>query len=160
MNWKVRPMTPGDWAMVAHIYKEGIESRLATFRSTLPTQEDWYGSHMPEGKLILENDQGHICGFTCLTKPRSSCAYTGFAELSIYVANDCQGRGGGKFLLNALADEAKKLGFWTLVAWIIRKNEPSIKLHKACGFREVGYHEKAGKLDGEWQDIVIVEKKL
>ncbi|MBP9484180.1 MAG: N-acetyltransferase, partial [Negativicutes bacterium] len=74
-------------------------------------------------------------------------------------ANDCQNQGGGKVLLQALIEETEKLGLWTLVAWIFAKNEPSVRLHKSVGFREVGIHERAGKLDGEWQDMVVLEKR-
>lgn len=28
------------------------------------------------------------------------------------------------------------------------------------GFREVGVHEKHGKLEGEWRDTVIVERLI
>ena len=159
MNWTTRPMTPGDWAMVSFIYSEGISSRIATFTTAMPTLEEWFGTHMNVGRLILENEQGQICGFTCLTQPRGCCSYGGFAELSIYVADEWQGKGAGKFLLNALIEESEKQGIWTLASWIFKKNEPSIKLHKACGFREVGYHEKIGKLDGEWIDIVVMERR-
>ena len=102
MNWTTRQMTPGDWAMVSFIYSEGISSRIATFTTTMPTLEEWFGAHMNIGRLILENEQGQICGFTCLTQPRGCCSYGGFAELTIYVADEWQGKGAGKFLLNAL----------------------------------------------------------
>lgn len=159
MNWTTRQMTPGDWAMVSFIYSEGIGSRIATFTTQLPIMEEWFASHINTGRLILENEDGQICGFTCLNLPRNNPAYKGFAELSIYIADEWQGKGAGKFLLNALIEESEKQGIWTLSAWIFKKNEPSIKLHKACGFREVGYHEKIGKLDGEWIDVVVMEKR-
>lgn len=160
MNWKIRHLTPGDWAMIATIYQEGIDSRIATFRTSLPTQEQWFSAHLPECRLILENEYEQICGFAVLSKMRGLEAYHGFAELSVYVANECQGQGGGAFLLNELIKKAKEAGFWTLVSWIFVKNEPSIRLHESCGFRKVGVHEKAAALDGEWLDVVILEKRL
>jgi Sortase and related acyltransferases len=153
-------MTSGDWAMVAMIYKEGIDSRMATFKETLPTQEEWFQGHLPQCRLILENENGQICGFAALSKMRSLDAYHGFAELSIYIANDCQKQGGGLFLLQSLCEEAQKAGFWTLLSWIFLKNQPSVSLHEACGFRKVGIHEKAAQLDGEWLDILVMEKRL
>lgn len=160
MNWKTRPLTPGDWAMIAAIYQEGIDGRMATFRTSLPTQEHWFSAHLPECRLILENEQNKICGFAVLSKMRGLEAYHGFVEVSVYTANECQRKGGGAFLLNQLLKEAQKSGFWTLTSWIFLKNEPSLRLHKSCGFREVGIHEKAAQLDGEWLDVVIMEKRL
>ena len=31
---------------------------------------------------------------------------------------------------------------------------------RSCGFREVGLHERHARLDGEWRDVVIVERLL
>lgn len=40
----------------------------------------------------------------------------------------------------------------------MRENEASIKLHKSCGFREVGFREKLGRMsDGVWHDVVLME---
>lgn len=160
MNWKVRPMTPGDWAMVAIIYKEGIDSQIATFQNALPTQEAWYSSHLPQCRLILENAQEEICGFACLSKFRTPDAYRGIAEVSIYIGGDWQNQGAGGYLLNKLAEEAKKEGFWSLTSWIFLQNEPSIRLHKTCGFHEIGIYPKAAQKNGEWVDLSIMERRL
>lgn len=37
---------------------------------------------------------------------------------------------------------------------------PSRALCRACGFREVGVYEKHGRLDGQWLDVVIVERLI
>jgi L-amino acid N-acyltransferase YncA len=39
-------------------------------------------------------------------------------------------------------------------------NQASRTLCKELGFREVGVHEKHGKLDGKWIDIVEVERLI
>jgi phosphinothricin acetyltransferase len=36
----------------------------------------------------------------------------------------------------------------------------SLALCRACGFRELGVHEKHGQLDGQWLDVVIVERLI
>jgi len=36
----------------------------------------------------------------------------------------------------------------------------SIALLRACGRREVGVHRRHGALDGEWKDVLVVEKIL
>ena len=33
-------------------------------------------------------------------------------------------------------------------------------LARRCGFREVGVYESHGRLDGEWKDLLIVERLL
>jgi RimJ/RimL family protein N-acetyltransferase len=39
-------------------------------------------------------------------------------------------------------------------------NTASRALCRACGFREVGVYEKHGRLDGQWLDVVIVERLI
>jgi len=41
----------------------------------------------------------------------------------------------------------------------MRENIASIKLHKKCGFRIIGYGEKIGKRDGVWRDNIIMERR-
>lgn len=36
----------------------------------------------------------------------------------------------------------------------------SLALCRRCGFREVGVYEKHGRLDGQWLDVVIVERLI
>jgi L-amino acid N-acyltransferase YncA len=47
-----------------------------------------------------------------------------------------------------------------LVAKIFVDNEPSLQLFAAEGFRRGGTHERHATLDGEWKDVVVVEKLL
>ncbi|MEK4974921.1 hypothetical protein NSQ89_21590 [Niallia sp. FSL R7-0648] len=42
---------------------------------------------------------------------------------------------------------------------IFPENKASIYFHKSCGFREVGIREKIGKVDGEWRNTVLVERR-
>jgi phosphinothricin acetyltransferase len=55
---------------------------------------------------------------------------------------------------------AAEAGFWKLVSRIFPENEASRALVRKLGFREVGVYERHGKLDGQWRDVVIVERLL
>ena len=41
----VRELTADDWNAVAQIYRDGIDTGLATFQSEIPAYADWDGSH-------------------------------------------------------------------------------------------------------------------
>ena len=45
------------------------------------------------------------------------------------------------------------------LAVIFPENEASINLHKKCGFRVVGTHERMGKMDGIWRDNIVMERR-
>ena len=63
-------------------------------------------------------------------------------------------------MLNELAGAAADDGAHKLVGKIFTSNEPSIALVRALGWREVGVHRRHGMLDGEWKDVLVVEKLL
>ena len=48
---------------------------------------------------------------------------------------------------------------WKLVSRVFVENQPSRALLKSLGFREAGIYERHGRLDGEWRDVVIVERQ-
>ena len=87
------------------------------------------------------------------------CVYTGVGDLSVYVAATARGRGVGRALLEALIDASERAGIWTLQAGIFPENAASLKLHRGCGFREVGRRERIGKLKGVWRDVLLLERR-
>jgi phosphinothricin acetyltransferase len=68
--------------------------------------------------------------------------------------------GVGRALLASLAEAASDAGAHKLVSKIFTSNEPSIALVKGLGWHEVGVHVRHGTLDGEWKDVLVVEKLL
>jgi L-amino acid N-acyltransferase YncA len=42
---------------------------------------------------------------------------------------------------------------------VFPENEASLRLHRACGFREVGVRERLGQLNGVWRDVVLFERR-
>lgn len=159
MKYKIEKMTPKDWNEVAQIYLEGIKTGKATFQTELPSYDDWNNGHIKTCRLVarLENK---VLGWAALSPTSSRCVYKGAAEVSIYIGKEYRGQGIGKAILRALIEMSEKNGFWTLQSSIIRENTASIKLHKDCGFREVGIREKIAKMpDGVWHDTVLMERR-
>ncbi len=158
MGLIIRQMTPSDWPHVKEIYVEGIKSKNATFETKAPAYEKWMETAHPECHLIAEEgNQVQAWAKVLYTSARS--VYAGVGEVSIYVHPRAKGKGIGKLLLNELIKVSEQQGFWTLKAVIFPENEASIQLHKKCGFREVGIHERMGKMDGIWRDNVVLEKR-
>lgn len=154
----IRPMTAADWNAVSRIYREGIETKLATFEADVPDWEVWDKKQLPIGRFVAEKD-AHILGWAALSAYSSRHVYRGVAEVSVYVGADARGNGVGKILLNHLIEFSEENGFWTLQAGIFPHNEASIALHTKLGFRIVGKRERIGQLDGVWLDTVILERR-
>jgi L-amino acid N-acyltransferase YncA len=61
--------------------------------------------------------------------------------------------------LQALITESEKNGLWTLQAGIFPENTPSIRIHEKAGFRQVGFREKIGQMNGIWRDTILLERR-
>jgi L-amino acid N-acyltransferase YncA len=158
---EIRALTPGDWEAVCAIYLDGIATGQATFETTTPTWQEWNFNHLPTARLVAisESNESGIRGWAALSRISTRLVYAAVAEVSVYVAKNCQGQGIGRVLLEQLVDESEKNGIWTLQASVFPENVASIALHKDCGFRQVGIREKIGRLNGVWRDTVLLERR-
>ena len=155
-----RSATPNDAAAIAQIYNEGIEDRLATFETRLRTGEDirnWFDGIHP---VIVVEEESRIIAFAATSTYRPRECYSGIAEFSVYVARAARGHGVGRMAMDALIEAAQRARFWKLVSRIFVENIASRKLVASCGFREVGTYQRHARLDGEWRDVVIVERLI
>ena len=155
---KVRPMRADDWTSVAEIYRLGIASGNATFETEIPSWEKWDAAHLATCRLIACADTGPV-GWAALSRVSARKVYEGVAEVSVYVSPESQGRGVGKKLLAALIEESERNGIWTLQAGIFPENVASLRLHRRCGFREVGVRERVGRYRDIWRDVVMLERR-
>ena len=159
MNYSIRNMTKDDWLEVSNIYKEGIDTKTATFQSEIPTCEQWDSSHLNICRFVITAGN-KIVGWSALSPTSSRCVYKGVAEVSIYISNSYKGQGLGKILLDKMIMESEKNNIWSLQSVIIRENLSSIKLHEKCGFRQIGIREKVAKMDTlHWMDVVLMERR-
>jgi L-amino acid N-acyltransferase YncA len=154
----IRPMIPADWEPVARIYKEGIDTKLATFETEVPAWEKWDSSRLQECRFVVEHES-EVLGWAALSPVSSRYVYRGVMDIGIYISTNARGQGIGKMLLNHLVVASEQCGIWTLQAGIFSHNHASIALHSACGLRIVGTREKIGQLDGVWYDTVLMERR-
>jgi phosphinothricin acetyltransferase len=162
MDPAVRAASPSDAPAIAAIYNQGIAGRGATFETTPRTTADiegWFQNADRYPTLVIEQG-GAVAGWAHLSTYRPRGCYAGIAEFSVYVDARAHGRGLGRRLLEALVDVARERGYWKLVSRIFPFNTASLALCRRCGFREVGVYEKHGRLDGQWLDVVIVERLI
>ena len=157
----IRAARAGDAAAVAEIYNAGIRERTSTFetreRSADEIEERIASVRHPF--LVAELD-GRIAGFAATSSYSGRDVYAGVAECSVYVDPALRGRGVGTGLLDALATEAAGRGFHKLLGKLFATNEASMRLMARGGFRVVGTHHRHGRLEGEWRDVILVERSL
>ena len=154
----IRPMVAADWPDVARIYAEGIDTGDATFETTVPPWSQWDAGHLLQHRFVAALDDA-VCGWVALSPVSDRCAYSGVAEVSVYVASAARGRGVGRALIDAVLQSADAGGIWTLQAGIFPENGPSVRLHVASGFRVIGTRERLGSLNGVWRDVLLLERR-
>jgi phosphinothricin acetyltransferase len=162
MSIAIREAGKQDAAAIASIYNQGIDDRGATFE-TAPRSADDMAAKLAERErypLLVISEDEVVLGWAGLSRYRPRECYAGIAEFSIYLDRSARGRGLGRQLLSALIDVAREHGYWKLVSRIFPSNAGSRALCRSCGFREVGTYEKHGRLDGQWRDVVIVERLI
>lgn len=154
----IREIRESDYPYIREIFTQGIETKNATFETVAPDWDYWNKSKLPYCRLAAVIDD-EVVGWAALSATSSRYVYRGINEVSIYISKHLSGTGIGKMLLTALIEESEKNGVWTLTASIFPENTVSIHLHKSQGFREIGYMEKAGCMDGIWRDTVLLERR-
>ena len=154
----MRELTHEDWPAVQAIYEQGIAGGNATFETEAPSWDDWDRTHL-EGHRLVALQDGKVVGWAALSPVSERCVYQGVAENSVYVADEAQGRGVGRALLEELIARSERDGIWTIQTGIFPENEGSIELHRRCGFRVVGVRERLGEHHGVWRDVVFMERR-
>jgi L-amino acid N-acyltransferase YncA len=160
MTFAARPASPDDAPILAQIYNEGIEDRVGTFETRPRAVQDvaaWFDGIHP---IVVVESGGEVVAFASTSSYRSRECYAGIAEFSVYVSRQVRGQGAGTVAMRALLDAVKAAGIWKLVSRIFVENHASRRLMASMGFREVGIYEKHAKLDGQWRDVVIVERLI
>lgn len=158
LDFDIRDMRTEDWPAVRKIYSEGIATGNATFETETPEWAKWDQGHLRDCRLVAQDGE-RIVGWAALSSVSTRQVYSGVAEVSVYVAAQTQGRGVGRLLLQSLVEQSERCGIWTLQAGIFPQNIPSVALHKACGFREVGLRQKLGQRGGIWRDVLLLERR-
>lgn len=110
--------------------------------------------------LVAERD-GRVLGFAYAGPWRLRPAYDWTVEDTVYVDHDALGQGIGRALLAALVDRCTAAGKRQMIGVIGGSAiGPSVALHEALGFRQVGTLEAAGWKHGSWHDVVLVQRAL
>ena len=151
-------MQAQDAKAVLEIYRQGIETGLATFETEVPSWEKFPIKYLLHPRLVAAED-GKIIGWAGLSSVSNRECYKGVAEVSVYVNFENRLKGIGKKLLQTLISKSEENGIWSLLSVIDEENDVSIRVHEQCGFRMVGFREKIAQLKGKWKSTLMLERR-
>lgn len=159
----VRQATSKDTESILRIYNQGIEDRIATLETETKDSsymDAWFQDHQGRFSVLVAERESEIIGWASLNPYSHRCAYSGVADLSVYIDRSYRGQGVGSFLLESLHKIAKENSFHKIVLFTFPFNQNGQGLYQKMGYRQVGIFEKQGVMDGEFIDVMIMEKLL
>jgi phosphinothricin acetyltransferase len=160
----LRDATLDDAPAIARIYNQGIEDRVATLETELRSPEEraeWLAAREARHPvLVATDDQRAVLGWASLNRFNPRPAYDHVVDLSIYVAREHRGRGIGDALMGRLIERARALGYHKLVLAAFPTNAPGMRLYERHQFQTVGIYHEQGQLDGQWIDVIVMERLL
>ena len=159
----VRRAEQRDCSHLAQVYNDAIRSGISTM-DTEPV-DAWYfirqlAAFKEREVLLVGEGKAGVVGWSVARRYSDRPGYLHACETSVYVGANQQGRGYGSVLLQAVVERADAFGYRHLVAKILAANEPSIEFHKRFHYEIVGTQRKIGFLNGQWHDIVIMQRVL
>ncbi len=160
---RVRLASPDDAEAIRRIYNKEVTGSTVTFDlvpRTLRSQRTWIARHQGAHPALVAVEGSRVCGFASLSPFHERAAYSTTVEDSVYVDEDCRGKGVGRALLDELLVLATRQGFHTVIARTTADNGASIALHQACGFSLLGVEREVGRKFGRWLDVAILQKML
>src|SRR6266446_3327678 len=149
---KIRDAVDSDLPAIIDIYNAAVATRIATAQLepvTLEERHDWLKEHSPDRHpfWVMEID-GQIAGWLTLKSFLPRCAYSGTAELSVYVDQKFRRRGVARTLLTEVIARAPQLEITAMVGLIFAHNEASLRLFEQLGFDRWGLLPRVALLDG------------
>ncbi|GAA1432194.1 GNAT family N-acetyltransferase [Microlunatus lacustris] len=160
----VRDATAADAAACAAVYTPYVLSTTATFELEPPDAAEMgrriAAAQAEHAWLVLERGSGVIAGYAYGGPFKARPAYRWACEVSVYLAPDQRGRGGGRALYAVLLDRLAGRGYRTVAAGMTQPNEASAALHSSLGFTTVGTFRRVGWKLGGWHDVTWVQRDL
>ncbi len=164
-----RPATLDDLTHIVAIYNSTVASREVTADTepvSVASRLAWFHEHTPGRRplwVIEAADAGApaaVLGWMSYSNFYGRPAYSGTAELSIYIAEEWRGKGIGRYCLEQAIAFAPGIAVHTLLGFIFGHNRPSLALFAKFGFATWAELPRVANLDGVERDLIILGKRV
>jgi phosphinothricin acetyltransferase len=159
-----------DLPAIVDIYNSTVASRVVTADTepiTVASRAAWFEEHAPQRRPLWVihaagdgSDHPELIGWLSFSNFYGRPAYSGTAELSIYIARHWRGKGVGRYCLEQAIAFAPRIAVHTLLGFIFGHNAPSLALFRKFGFDTWAQLPRVATLDGIERDLVILGKRV
>lgn len=160
---RIRMAEPDDAFTLLGIYEPYVENTCITFEYQVPSLEEFterIRETLKKYPYLAAEQNGEIAGYAYASPFKGRPAYDWAVETTVYLKENAKGKGIGRQLYTALEDILRKQNITNANACITYPNPESMGFHKKMGYRIVGHFSKCGYKDGQWRDVVWMEKFL
>lgn len=159
----IREATLADATVCREIYAPYVTGTGITFETEVPalaSMEDRIAAALAQHSWVVLQEAGGVRGFAYAGPFGDRAAYRWSCIVSVYLEPGRRRTGAGRLLYLTLFDRLVARGYVVAAAGITLPNEPSLALHRAVGFTEVGVHRGIGWKHGIWRDVSWLQRDL
>ena len=169
-NILIRMATEEDAESILKIYAPYVTDTSITFEYEIPTVAEYSRRIKDTLKMypfIVAVEENCIVGYAYASPFKGRAAYDWAVETTVYLKQECRGKGFGKMLYLALEDILKRQNIINLNACIAytsvedkHLDNTSMAFHEHLGYTKVAHFTKCGYKFGTWYDMIWMEKLL
>lgn len=166
----IRSAQPNDAEAILAIYAPYVEKTAITFEYEVPGVEEFrqrIQKTLKQYPYLVAEDESGVVGYAYAGVFKARAAYDWCVETTIYIKEECRGKGIGKALYSELESRLKALGFLNLnacITWLDEPNEyvthQSPDFHAHLGFEKCAHFHRCGYKFSRWFDMIWMEKRL
>lgn len=162
-EFAIRLACDNDAKQIAEIYNEAIRSTTATFDTEPKSVEDrqnWLAEHDERHPVWVATVAEEVVGWITISKWSDRPAYRDTGETSFYVSSQYRGQGIGRALKIHCIEQARMLGYHTLLSRVAQESSVSLHLNQSLGFQLIGTMREVGLKFGKRLDVHILQLML
>lgn len=164
----VRDSTDSDIPRITAIYGRSVLEEIASFELTPPDEAEMASRRrelIDRGfPYFVAETGGTVVGYAYAGLFRGRPAYGWTCENTVYVDPAAQRQGVARRLMERVIEAAERIGFRQMMSVIAvvgdPEKSPSIRLHRALGFEDVGRNRSVGYKFGVWIDTYHLQLPL
>lgn len=164
----IRMATKADAKELLEIYAPYVKDTAISFEYDVPSVEEFakrINNILKKYPYIVAIDGNQIIGYAYVSSFKERVAYDWAVETTVYLRQDCRGKGVGKKLYLALEEILKRQNILNLnacIAYTSTENayltNASTYFHERLGYKKVAHFTKCGYKFGNWYDMIWMEK--